>query len=882
MPEDILEPILRQDYRPPTYKLETVDLNFDLNEEVTHVTSQLVISLSSDVNGEPLHLDGRGFDLVSIKIDGKPLVKNTFKIDSEQLTIFSPPDRFTLVIETAIKPNENTSLQGLYKSGGSYCTQCEAEGFRTITYFPDHPDVMATYTTTITADRERYPVLLSNGNNIDSGMLANGRHWAKWQDPFPKPSYLFALVAGNFVAVEDHFTTASGRIVKLKIFVEPGNEDSCAHAMDSLKRAMRWDEDKFGLEYDLDIFMIVAVRDFNFGAMENKGLNIFNAKYILAKPAIATDSDYAGIEAVIAHEYFHNWTGNRVTCRDWFQLSLKEGLTVFRDQEFSSDMRSRAVKRIEDVRVLRASQFPEDAGPLAHPVRPSSYLEIDNFYTATVYVKGAEIVRMVHTLIGEKAFCKGLSLYLKRHDGQAATIEDFLTAMSDSSEQDLTQFKLWYDQAGTPEIIVNDVYYPATNSYLLTVEQTCTATPGQAVKQPLHMPLVIGLLDDEGNELPLSPIICDKDKPNADLHILQLYKARQTFQFKNINKRPILSLLRGFSAPVIMKLTRKEDRVMLFTCDSDLFNRWEAGQQMATELLLEAVSAYQNNVEPAAAETNLYVNALGQLLTENSLECAFVAEAIRLPSEAYIGDQMKVVDVEAIHWAREGLRQTIAKQLKNLLIDSYHAHSSDRLYSPDAEESGRRSLRNGVLNYLISLDDPEMLDLCINQYRSTDNMTDRMAALGLLTNIDHPARQEALEDFYEQWRDEALVLDKWFAVQAVSILAKTLETIKLLITHTAFSLHNPNSVRALIGTFASANLLRFHEENGKGYRFLADCVLELDRLNPQVAARLLTLFGHWRRYDEDRQILIKGEVKRVLSYKKLSRATYEIATKTLA
>ena len=882
MPEDILEPILRQDYSPPTYKLETVDLNFDLNEEVTHVTSQLVISLSSDVNGEPLHLDGRGFDLVSIKIDGKPLVKNTFKIDSEQLTIFSPPDRFTLVIETAIKPNENTSLQGLYKSGGSYCTQCEAEGFRTITYFPDHPDVMATYTTTITADRERYPVLLSNGNNIDSGMLANGRHWAKWQDPFPKPSYLFALVAGNFVAVEDHFTTASGRIVKLKIFVEPGNEDSCAHAMDSLKRAMRWDEDKFGLEYDLDIFMIVAVRDFNFGAMENKGLNIFNAKYILAKPAIATDSDYAGIEAVIAHEYFHNWTGNRVTCRDWFQLSLKEGLTVFRDQEFSSDMRSRAVKRIEDVRVLRASQFPEDAGPLAHPVRPSSYLEIDNFYTATVYVKGAEIVRMVHTLIGEKAFCKGLSLYLKRHDGQAATIEDFLTAMSDSSEQDLTQFKLWYDQAGTPEIIVNDVYYPATNSYLLTVEQTCTATPGQAVKQPLHMPLVIGLLDDEGNELPLSPIICDKDKPNADLHILQLYKARQTFQFKNINKRPILSLLRGFSAPVIMKLTRKEDRVMLFTCDSDLFNRWEAGQQMATELLLEAVSAYQNNVEPAAAETNLYVNALGQLLTENSLECAFVAEAIRLPSEAYIGDQMKVVDVEAIHWAREGLRQTIAKQLKNLLIDSYHAHSSDRLYSPDAEESGRRSLRNGVLNYLISLDDPEMLDLCINQYRSTDNMTDRMAALGLLTNIDHPARQEALEDFYEQWRDEALVLDKWFAVQAVSILAKTLETIKLLITHTAFSLHNPNSVRALIGTFASANLLRFHEENGKGYRFLADCVLELDRLNPQVAARLLTLFGHWRRYDEDRQILIKGEVKRVLSYKKLSRATYEIATKTLA
>ncbi len=864
-----------------------MDLRFDLEEEVTRVTSRLSISLLPGASGQPLLLDGRELELVSIELDGKSLGQDDFECDSERLTISSPPDRFTLEIKTAIKPQENTSLQGLYKSGGNYCTQCEAEGFRAITYFPDHPDVMATYTTTITADEERYPALLSNGNKLEEGRLENGRHWAKWHDPFPKPSYLFALVAGNLAVVEDSFTTASGRDVALKIYVEPGNEDGCAYAMDSLKRAMRWDEETFGLEYDLDIFMIVAVSDFNFGAMENKGLNIFNAKYILAKPDTATDSDFAGIEAVVAHEYFHNWTGNRVTCRNWFQLSLKEGLTVFRDQEFSSDMRSRAVKRIADVRTLRAAQFPEDAGPLAHPVRPGSYIEINNFYTATVYVKGAEVVRMVHTLIGAKAFRKGLALYFERHDGQAVTIEDFLAAMADASGQDLSQFALWYDQAGTPEITVSDAYDQATTSYTLTVKQSCPATPGQTAKKPFHLPLAIGLLDRAGNDLPLRLETDTGAAAARGTRMLEMHKSRQTFHFTGLDERPIPSLLRGFSAPVKLRAAiGQQDRAMLFARDTDPFNRWEAGQQMAMELLLEAVATHQTGTEHTDGEgypdTRLYVNAVGALLADDQPERAFVAEAIRLPSEAYIGDQMDVVDVEAVHWARESLRRVVAQQLAEPLLASYHAHSSNRPYSPDALEAGRRSLRSETLHYLTSLDETEMLDLCVAQYSNADNMTDRMAALSLLADIDHPARAEALDDFYRRWREDALVLDKWFAIQAISSLAGTLDAVEALLAHDAFSLHNPNRVRALIGAFASANALRFHAADGSGYRFLTDRVLELDALNPQVAARLLAPFGQWRRYDGGRQALIKTEIERVLGKQGLSRGTYEIASKTLA
>ncbi len=887
MSDDTLQPILLKDYQPPTYRLDTVDLRFDLDEDVTHVSSRLAISLLADATGQPLHLDGRELELVSIKLDGTALGQNDFKCESEQLTIFSPPDRFILEIETSIKPQENTSLQGLYKSSGNFCTQCEAEGFRAITYFPDHPDVMATYTTTITGEQERYPVLLSNGNNVDGGTLENGRHWAKWHDPHRKPSYLFALVAGNLAVVEDRFTTMSGRDVALKIYVEPGNEDDCAYAMDALKRAMRWDEETFGLEYDLDIFMIVAVSDFNFGAMENKGLNIFNAKYILAQPDTATDSDFAGIEAVVAHEYFHNWTGNRVTCRDWFQLSLKEGLTVFRDQEFSSDMRSRAVKRIADVRALRAAQFPEDAGPLAHPVRPGSYIEINNFYTATVYIKGAEVVRMVHTLLGADAFRRGLALYFERHDGQAVTIEEFLAAMADASGQDLGQFALWYDQAGTPEITVDHAYDPATTSYTITVEQTCPETPGQAVKKPFHMPLAFGLLDQAGNELPLRLEADAGRATKSGTRMLQMRKSRETFRFTGLAERPVPSLLRGFSAPVKLRTPiGEQDRAMLFARDADPFNRWEAGQQMAMELLLGAASAHQTDLKQTKGDgfpdTSLYISAVGELLADDGSERAFVAEAIRLPSEAYVGDQMDVVDVEAIHMAREGLRRSVGQQLAEPLLASYHAHSSNRPYSPDASEAGRRSLRSGALYYLTAFDESEMLDLCVAQYRNADNMTDRMSALSLLADIDHPARQEALSDFYDRWREDALVLDKWFAIQATSALASTLDTVEALLGHDAFSLHNPNRVRALIGAFASVNALRFHAANGSGYRFLTDRVLELDGLNPQVAARLLAPFGQWRRYDEGRQSLIKGEIERVLAKEGLSRGTYEIASKTLA
>ncbi len=887
MPEDTLQPILLEDYQPPAYRLETVDLNFDLGEDVTHVRSRLAVSSLPETTRQPLRLDGHELELLSIKLDGKPLASDEFEHDSEQLTIYSPPDRFTLEIETAIKPQENTSLQGLYKSSGNFCTQCEAEGFRAITYFPDHPDVMATYTTTIAADRDRYPVLLSNGNRVDEGELENGRHWAKWHDPHPKPSYLFALVAGKLAVVEDKFTTASGRVVTLRIYVESGNEDGCAYAMDSLKRAMRWDEETFGLEYDLDIFMIVAVSDFNFGAMENKGLNIFNAKYILAKPDTATDSDYAGIEAVVAHEYFHNWTGNRVTCRDWFQLSLKEGLTVFRDQEFSSDMRSRSVKRIADVRMLRSAQFPEDAGPLAHPVRPGSYIEINNFYTATVYVKGAEVVRMVHTLIGAEAFRKGLDLYFDRHDGEAVTIEEYLSAMADASGEDLRQFALWYDQSGTPEISISDAFDQATSSYTITVEQTCPPTPGQSKKMPFHMPLAVGLLDRAGNDLPLQLETDAEPTPVPGTRMVQVREPRQTFRFTGLGERPIPSLLRGFSAPVKLRAPiGAQDRALLFARDSDPFNRWEAGQQMAMELLLNATTAHQNAVKRAEEDTfpgtSLYVEALRELLADDKSERAFVAEAIRLPSEAYVGDQMAIVDVNAIHRAREGLRHTIAEQLAEPLLATYHAHSSNRPYSPDATEAGRRSLRSGALSYLTSLDDPEMLDLCVAQFRNADNMTDRMSALSLLADLDHPARQEALGDFYERWREDALVLDKWFAIQATSSLKDTLDTVEGLLEHDAFSLHNPNRVRSLIGAFTSVNTLRFHAADGAGYRFLTDRVLELDALNPQVAARLLAPFGRWRRYDEQRQALIRREIERVLGKKGLSRGTYEIASKTLA
>ena len=886
MPDADHQPTYLENYLPPIYRLNSVDLHFELGEDVTHVMSRLSVTMLPSALGQPFCLDGNDLELVSIKIDCMLLADDAFANESERLIIFSPPSSFTLEIQTAIKPQENTSLEGLYKSNGNFCTQCEPEGFRAITYFPDHPDVMTTFTTTINSEKKRYPVLLSNGNKVGEGNTENGRHWVKWHDPFPKPSYLFALVAGDLAVVEDHFTTASGRDVILRIFVEPGNENRCGYAMNSLKRAMRWDEETFGLEYDLDVFMIVAVSDFNFGAMENKGLNIFNAKYILANAETATDRDFAGIEAVVAHEYFHNWTGNRVTCRDWFQLSLKEGLTVFRDQEFSADMRSRAVKRIGDVRTLRAAQFPEDAGPLAHSVRPDSYIEINNFYTATVYVKGSEVVRMVHTLIGAKAFRRGLELYFKRHDGQAVTTEDFLAAMADSSGQNLDQFALWYTQAGTPQILVTDAYDQSSGSYSMTVEQSNPATPGQPDKQPLQIPLAVGLLDQAGNEMMLK---LDSDPVNArgdGTRLLQLNRPRQTFRFTEVSKRPIPSLMRGFSAPVKLKTSiSDEDKAVLFSHDSDLFNRWEMGQQLALTLLLELVNAHsissehENNSKFPNAD--LYVAVISKLLDDEGSEPAFVAEAILLPTEAYVCDQLDVVDVEAVHWAREQLRQTIAQRLFEPLLALYNRHNSDRPYTPDAADAGSRSLRNAALYFLSALDNPEMLALCVEHYHNANNMTDRMAALTMLADIDNSARVEALEDFYSRWKMDALVVDKWFTIQALSTLEDTLYTVKSLQQHDAFSLHNPNRVRALIGAFTSGNALRFHRADGAGYRFLTDCVLELDKLNPQIAARLLSPFGPWRRYDIGRQALIKSQIERVLNKDGLSPGTYEIAFKTI-
>ena len=870
-------PTALQDYRPPDYRIDHADLHFNLDPARTLIRARLAIRRTGAV-GPPLVLDGQDLELLSIRLDGEDLPPSAYKCDEAHLTIADPPAEFTLEIETATAPQDNTALEGLYVSGGIFVTQCEAEGFRKITYFLDRPDVLAVYSVEIIADKKRYPVLLSNGNLTESRELPDGRHVAVWHDPHPKPSYLFALVAGDLACVEDRFTTASGHDVALRIYVEPGNEDRCGFAMQSLKKAMRWDEERFGLEYDLDIFMIVAVADFNMGAMENKGLNVFNAKYVLARPESATDSDYANIEAIIAHEYLHNWTGNRVTCRDWFQLSLKEGLTVFRDQEFSADMRSRAVARIGDVRNLRARQFPEDSGPLAHPVQPKSYIEINNFYTATVYEKGAEIVRMIDTLIGRKAFAKGLTLYIARHDGSAATVADFVATMADSSGADLDQFARWYDQAGTPRLAVRGHFDAARQTYALTVTQSCPPTPGEADKPPLHIPLAIGLLDGEGLDMALR-LEGEGLEDVATTRVLSLRQPTQTFCFTDIHEAPTPSLLRGFSAPVILD-PPPGDTAFRMVHDSDPFARWEAGQQRAMAVLLEMVAAFQAQEDPG--DGGSFAAAFERLLLDGASDKAFLARMLALPSEEYIGNQLDIVDVEAVHAARQHLRWIIAERLKTPLLELYHGNASNRAYSPDTEDAGRRALRNTALGYLAELEDPEMVSLCAAQYRHADNMTDRIAALTILSDLDEAARSEALADFHDTWREDAIVLDKWFAIQAASGLPGTLDAVIRLLDHDAFSMRNPNRVRALIGAYCNNNQLRFHAADGSGYRFLADQVLALDPLNPQVAARLLGALGPWRRFDEGRSTQMKAQLERVLGGgRQLSPDVYEIASKSV-
>ncbi|EXJ16778.1 aminopeptidase N [Imhoffiella purpurea] len=867
-----------KDYQPPEFLIDRVELHFDLDPDRTSVESRLELRRNpAATRGDgSLRLHGEQLELETVEIDGNPLTGSEYVLDPESLTLHRVPDRFSLLTRVRIHPSLNTALEGLYQSGDMLCTQCEAEGFRRITYFLDRPDVMARYTTTLVADRARFPVLLSNGNLIEECRLEDGRHLARWEDPFPKPSYLFALIAGDLRAIEDRFTTASGRAVDLKIFVEPHNLDKCDHAMRSLKKAMRWDEERFGREYDLDVFMIVAVSHFNMGAMENKGLNVFNDKYVLARPDTATDADFDGIESVIAHEYFHNWTGNRITCRDWFQLSLKEGFTVYRDQEFSADVGSRGVKRIADVRLLRAHQFAEDAGPMAHPVRPDSYIEINNFYTATVYQKGAEVVRMQANLLGPDAFRQATDLYFERHDGQAVTTEDFVRCMEDASGRDLSQFRRWYAQAGTPELTMQGDYDPAAGVYRLSVRQFTPPTPGQPEKRPFHVPLAIGLLGDDGEDLPLR-LEGDSQAPAAGTRVLELKAEEETFRFVGLDSRPVPSLLRGFPAPVKLRFDYGDrDLLFLMAHDSDGFNRWDAAQTLMQRLLLALVR------DPDHGVLDAFFDAFREALLDAEGDRALLAEVLTLPSEGYLADQMDLVDVDGIHRARAGLERAIGGRLRADLLAVYRANAAEGCgYVFTPEEVGRRAIRNLALHYLMQSPDDETLGLCREQFAAGDNMTDVMAALRLLADHGGAEGAEALECFYRRWSRESLVVDKWFAVQASSPREDALEQVQRLLSHPDFSLRNPNRVRSLVGVFSVANQVRFHAADGGGYRFLADRILELDPLNPQIASRLLKSMIRWRRFDRTRQALMCDELRRILDAEELSKDVYEVASKAL-
>ncbi|MEW8624423.1 MAG: aminopeptidase N [Candidatus Thiodiazotropha sp.] len=880
MRTDNAKSIHLKDYQPPHFLVDQVSLEFDLQQERTLVTSHLQMRrnpASTEQNPE-LVLDGEQLKLLRLAIDDQVLSEAAYQLDDHSLTIADVKERFTLSTQVEIRPQENTALEGLYQSGKMYCTQCEAEGFRRITYFPDRPDVMAGFDTTIIADKTAYPVLLSNGNCVAQQDLPEGRHLVRWEDPFPKPCYLFALVAGDLRFQQDSYTTGSGRQVDLRIYVEPENIDKCDHAMASLKHAMTWDEEHYGREYDLDIFMIVAVNDFNMGAMENKGLNIFNSKFVLARPDTATDSDFQHIEGVIAHEYFHNWTGNRITCRDWFQLSLKEGLTVFRDQEFSADMGSRGVKRIEDVRLLRSHQFAEDAGPMAHPVRPESYIEINNFYTVTVYEKGAEVVRMQANLLGAETYRKATDLYFERHDGEAVTTDDFVKCMEDASGRDLSQFRLWYSQSGTPQVRVSTSYDEQQGILEITFSQTTPETPGQKQKKPFHIPIALALLDSQGASLPLKPSAGATGSPREQ--VVELTETTQTFTFHDLPQQPVPSILRGFSAPVKLEYDYSDDQLMfLMARESDDFNRWDAAQTLARDTLLKLVAADQQG-QPLTLQGG-FVEAYRLALTDRQADRALLSELLSLPSESSIGDQMTLVDVEAVHKARQWLKRALAEALRDDFIAIFENNQLET-YEVSSAAIGQRRLKNLALNYLMSLDDPQIDRICMTQFETADNMTDVMAALHGLVNRDIPERDRALSDFEAKWREDPLVMDKWFAVQAGSYLPGTLSRVKALMEHPAFSIRNPNKVRSLIGAFCTTNLFAFHAADGSGYEFLTDQVITLNSLNPQIAARLLRIMSRWRRYDESRQQLMRKAFERVLAQSDISKDVFEIASKSVA
>ncbi|MEG3078331.1 aminopeptidase N [Halomonas sp. 5021] len=872
------QPVYLSDYQPPAYRVTHTELTFDLDPAATRVKARLHIERQATASAdEPLKLDGEQLTLDALLIDGNPLSGNDYQVSDEGLRIEQVPARFTLESEVQLSPKDNTALEGLYQSNGMFCTQCEAEGFRRITFYPDRPDVMSTFKVTVIGDREREPVLLANGNPVEQGDLENGRHFAIWEDPHPKPCYLFALVAGDLHSVEDRFTTRSGREVILQLWVEQENLAKTEHAMGSLKRAMAWDEQAYGREYDLDLFMIVAVNDFNMGAMENKGLNIFNSAAVLAHPDTATDGAFQTVEGIVAHEYFHNWSGNRVTCRDWFQLSLKEGFTVFRDQCFSAETNSAPVKRIQDVSFFRTAQFAEDAGPTAHPVRPDHYIEITNFYTLTIYEKGAEIVRMLCNLVGWDAFRQGADHYFARFDGQAVTIEDFVDCMAEASGLDLGQFMRWYSQAGTPEIDAHGEYDYAHGEYHLTLRQRTPATPGQVDKEPLHIPIAMGLVGTKsGQDLALT---LEGNKLGKET-VIHLREDEQTFVFTDVAEAPVPSLLRNFSAPVKLHFPySREDLAFLLTQDSDGFNRWDAGQRLAMLALDDLIAAHRNGVEKVM--DSRVVEAFRTLLADAPADKAVLAEMLTLPSEAYIAEQQPIVDVDAIHAAREFVRQSLAMALRDEFMATFEANRSSEPYAPTPEQIAQRSLKNVALSYLMSIEDEQGVALCEGQFAANHNMTDVRHALTLLVHSDRDdLASPALKTFGEKWAHDPLVMDQWFTIQVSRPQPDVIDRVKYLMAHPAFSLKNPNRVRALIGAFAQ-NRVNFHRLDGQGYALLADVVIELNQLNPEIAARLITPLTRWQRFDETRQVLMRSELERI-QREPLSSNVYEVVEKALA
>ncbi len=874
----IVRPVRLADYRPPDWLVDTVHLDVSLHPTATRVRARLRVRPNPAVAAPgPLVLDGDGLTLVSVELDGRPLSTDRYGATPDALTIEAPPRAsFALEIETRVDPTANTQLSGLYLSSGTYCTQCEAEGFRRITYFPDRPDVMAVYTTRIEADAA-VPVLLANGNLVERGTLAGGRHFVVWHDPFPKPSYLFALVGGRLGCVEDQFVTRSGRRVALRIYVEPGKEDRCGHAMTSLQHAMRWDEERFGREYDLDIFMIVAVSDFNMGAMENKGLNVFNDKYILASPETATDTDFRYVDAIVAHEYFHNWTGNRITCRDWFQLCLKEGLTVFREHEYVADRIARAVARIGVVRALQTQQFAEDAGPLAHPVRPEMYTEINNFYTTTVYEKGAEVVRMIQSLLGPAPFRQGMDLYFDRHDGEAATVDQFVQCFAEASGRDLSQFMRWYSQAGTPEVTATGYYDAASATYQLDLNQRVPPTPNQPDKAAMVIPLGVGLVGPDGSDMPLRPA----GGPAITNGLIVLDREHDRIVFTDLTDPPVLSLNRDFSAPIRLVVNRSPGELeRLAAHDADLFNRWQAVQTLAMTSLVDTVTRLGRGEE--AREDDGLLAALERMLSDPSLEPAFVAEVLQPPGEADIAREIgQNVDPDAVYRARAGLRALIGRRLAGVLRGTFDRLAPDGPYRPDPASAGRRALRHVAVDLLMAAAEPGALEQATELYRSADNMTDRMGALTVLNQRDGPARADSLADFEARYRDNALVLDKWFLLQATAPHAETLPRVRALAGHAAFSMANPNRVRALIGSFAHFNPTQFNRADGEGYAFVADRILELDPANPQAASRLATSFRSWRMLEPGRRALAEAALRRIAAAPGLSRDVADITGRAL-